>query len=158
MTRFGWTTLSDKYGNHFTTAFYYEAALTPSTYHRSGLRISAHSPIQLVITDPQGRRVGYDPRTNTLYNEIPDVAYVTGMIIGPNGDTLPEFKYVLIPEPLYGSYQAQAIGSETGSYEITAERIDGSVVSKWTFDGVAQANSSNSFSIPGGLFLPFIRK
>ena len=44
-------------------------------------------PCELIIIDPQGRRVGYDPRTGTSYNEIPDAFYEsTGLEDAETGD------------------------------------------------------------------------
>jgi hypothetical protein len=34
------------------------------------------SPAEMIITDSQGRKVGYDPRNGQTYSEIPDASYV----------------------------------------------------------------------------------
>ena len=45
------------------------------TYDESEIDILFHSPGELVLTDPQGRRTGFDPLTNTSYDEIPQGTY-----------------------------------------------------------------------------------
>lgn len=157
---FGSVTLLEKYNNHFTSVFYYINELTASTYHRT-LEISAHSPVQLLVTDALGRRVGYDPRTSTSYNEIPNAGYVTGAIVGPDGSSLPDFKYVLISQITNGPYTVQAIGTGSGPYTIDALQADSSGnTSITTQSGTAQLNSVNTFTVTTSsfLFLPFIAR
>ena len=155
---YGQVTLLGRYGkNDFQAAYYY--MLGPTTFNRSAVEISAHSPVQLLVTDTQGRRVGYDPRTGLSYNEIPNAGYVTGAIAGPDGNTLPEFKYVLIPQPSSSSYYLQVIGTGTGGYTIDVIQTDSSgkgSVSRQS--GTAQLNSVYSYTIraASALFLPLI--
>jgi hypothetical protein len=41
----------------------------------SAIWIAVHSPLELLITDPAGRRTGLDPLTNSYVNEILDSSY-----------------------------------------------------------------------------------
>jgi hypothetical protein len=154
---YGYTTL-ERYNNQFQYVFYYFTALTSSTYHRS-LEISAHSPVQLVVADALGYRVGYDPSTDETYNEIPDAGYVTGAIAGPDGSTLPEEKYVLIPQPTNGAYSVQVIGDGSGSYTVDALQTDASGNTSLAQEtGTAQPDSVDTYTviIPYYLYLPLI--
>lgn len=155
----GQTTLYEKYSNAYGAAFYY--LLGPTTFDRSSLEVSAHSPVHLLVTDAQGRRTGYDPRTSTSYNEIPNAGYVTGAIGSPDGNTLPPFKVVLIPQSGSGQYTVQAIGTGSGTFEIDAMRTNSSGnVNTTIFSGTAQNNSVNTYVIGAlnQLFLPFTRR
>ncbi len=92
---------------------------------RTGIRIKFHSPGELLITDPQGRRVGYDPINKVTYNEIPDAFYETvGLEDAESGDPGPESKELVVPRPLAGDYQLQVIGTGTGTYVLKIEAVD----------------------------------
>ena len=63
------------------------------------------SPANLLITDPQGRRIGFDPLTQSIVNDFPDAFYS-----GP--DSNPEFIEIADPEP--GEHLVQLIGTNNG--------------------------------------------
>src|SRR3989338_10787481 len=63
-------TLLDFYDN-----IYYQIRAASTELPSSYFTIAAHSPVEMVITDPQGKRVGYDPRTDTTYDEIDQAEY-----------------------------------------------------------------------------------
>ncbi|MCG8347501.1 MAG: hypothetical protein MI924_06940, partial [Chloroflexales bacterium] len=71
--------------------------------------ITSDCPINLLITDPQGRRLGYDPASGQVLNEIPNALY-----------TLPhvEPQIIVIADPLEGAYQVTAAGYDAGAYGI----------------------------------------
>lgn len=124
------------------------------------LEISAHSPVHLLIVDPLGRRLGYDPRTDTWWNEIPDAGYETGSIASSDGSTLPEMKILLIPHPIDGQYDVQVIGYDTGSYEIIIHKSDlwGNITQE-SFLGETQDNSVDNVTIEftiNEIYLPII--
>ena len=81
-----------------------------------------HSPVELLVTDPNGNRVGYDPVAGTDVFEIPGASYTRDYPIldavansGGAGDTN-GMKTVSIPAPLGGSYSTALIGTASGSY------------------------------------------
>ncbi len=71
------------------------------------------SPVDGMITAPDGRRVGYDPVTGQIVNEIPG-AYYTG------NDT--DVEFILIPGDLEGDYTITTVGTASGSYAALAYR------------------------------------
>jgi len=77
------------------------------------------SPADVLVTDPLGRSVGYDPATGQIVNEIPG-AFYTG-----NGS---DEEFVIIPGDLEGDYTVTASGTGTGLYAISAHRVDGTGV------------------------------
>jgi hypothetical protein len=83
------------------------------------------SPCELIITDPQGRRVGYDPISRIAYKEIPRAYYeAIGLEDAESGDPGPETKELDIPQPLAGDYQLQVVGTDTGSYRLSIRAYD----------------------------------
>ena len=113
---YGATTLLSKYQNSYSGIVLYSG--TPADPRT--LRISAHSPVELVVTDPMGRKSGFDPRINRTWNEIPNAIYMVQSIApanGPNTSAL-EAKFLEIISPLDGGYQVDIIGTGQGPYEI----------------------------------------
>src|SRR2546426_184977 len=118
--------ISDPGSDHRTT-------LEPYQFEYSGLRLFttnqtspsslyavAHSPINLFVTDPQGRRTGIDPLTGSPVNEIPESSYGPEFLaddIDPtNGQTTAELKIFELLTPTPGSYSVQALGTDVGMF------------------------------------------
>ena len=75
------------------------------------LKITAYSPVDLIVTDPDGDSIGID------FNTIPDATY----------DTTNDQDKVTIPEPLIGQYSIKIKsepGADTGHYSLTI-KLDG---------------------------------
>ena len=70
--------------------------------------IWVESPVDLLVTDAAGKRIGVDLSGN-LIGEIPDAAY------GDTGDPLGP-KYIIIPNPIEGQYQFVVTGLTEGDY------------------------------------------
>ena len=64
-------------------------------------------PVNLTVTDPQGRRVGYDPNTGGTFLEIPGAVYG-----GPDV----EGQFILIPDAQEGTYQFAGTAFANGEY------------------------------------------
>ena len=104
----------------------------------------AHSPVAMLLTDPLGRRTGYDPATGTEVNEIPSSSY--GLMGGiendeTNTDGIPGLLTVEANDPIPGNYTLQITGTGTGSYE-----VDGWSV---TDAGALTSSSSQGDATPG---------
>ena len=83
----------------------------------------------MVVTDPLGRRVGYDPLRAVTYAEIPAASYDSsglgdlqddGTII----DVDPESKELYIHLPADGQYAATVTGTGTGRYTLNLVAYD----------------------------------
>ncbi len=85
-----------------------------ATSARPNLIISAHSPADILVTDPSGARVGYDPLMDDVINEIPGAIYS-----GPRTDP----QEISIPSPLQGVYTVDIFGTGTGSYTMTITSV-----------------------------------
>lgn len=89
-----------------------------------------HSPVELLVTDPNGNRVGYDPIAGADVFEIAGASYSRDYPIldadtdggGSAGDTN-GIKIVSIPAPLGGSYSTALIGTGSGSYTFDSSLV-----------------------------------
>ena len=111
------------YANSFTGLRLYRpvAALDPVP---SFLAASVASPVELLITDPIGRRVGWDPVSGQIFSEIAAASYTEEGISDPTTDA-PQAaqhrsKSIWIPEPLGGQYALKVVGTDTGGYTLNA--------------------------------------
>ena len=157
----GNTTLYEHYNNTYSKVYYYTA--NPGLADLSHIQISALSPIHLLVTDPLGRKSGYDPRTDKTWDEIPDAGYTIDNIAEPDGTTLEETKILLLTHPIAGDYDIEAIGYYSGQYDVNVVMLNhlGGSERKY-YSGVATDNSSDVFNFtynPGSMvFLPSIQK
>jgi len=111
------TTLAAAYNNTYCAARVFsgpEHTFTTS----SGITISFHSPVQLLLTDPQGRRLGTDPIAGQSFDEIPGAYYDAG---GLDDDETGEpddepSKTLFLPTPAVGDYALAITGTNDGSY------------------------------------------
>jgi uncharacterized repeat protein (TIGR01451 family) len=91
----------------------------------AAISISATGPVDLLFTDPQGRRLGHDQLTDQDYSEIPGGSYFTDTpILSPDGDAISPgdpagIKQLFVPSPIVGAYTLQATGTATGSSTLT---------------------------------------
>jgi len=106
----------------------------------SELRVTAYSPINLLVTDPSSNRIGYDPITQSVVNEIPGATYT-----GPGSEP----QIIEIPNSINGTYRIDAIGMEYGTFSLTLESIDinGTVLDCDTWDGTAEPDVEYSETI-----------
>jgi hypothetical protein len=116
------------YGNTFVE----RVVFTPGAGNKAQAVLRAHSPVEFIVTDPLGRRLGLDPRTDTFYNEIPDASYgPEGAIVDQQtGDLIvPGTETAWLNSPLDGEYGIQVIGTDNGVYAMDGEFIadDGSL-------------------------------
>lgn len=81
--------------------------------------IAVHSPVELLITDPAGRKTGYDPINGEYVNEILDASYDVEIIGARDGsNSRIEALVFNTGAPLSGEYSVQLIGVGNGRYEI----------------------------------------
>ncbi|MDH5482644.1 MAG: PKD domain-containing protein [Candidatus Bathyarchaeota archaeon] len=111
----------------YSSEYWEEKNLEFYTLSGSTLRIAAYSPVNIMVTDPFGRRVGFDSDSGETLNEITGATYT-----GPG--TEPQEIY--IPEPLEGDYVVQVFGTGVGAYEITLESVvNGSITDSDSWQG-----------------------
>ncbi len=94
-----------------------------------------HSPVDVLLTDAFGLRIGVDPLTGTAVNDFGDNGFDTG----PG-----EPRVLAIKDPAPGAFRMQTIGTGTGPYRIdvtSADLVTGSSA-RITASGVASPGSA----------------
>ena len=112
------TTLSDAYDNE-----HHQIVAATTEVPDSFLEVAAHSPVEFILTDPQERKLGYDPLTDTHYDEIPNSSYgVEELSSFSSGETI-SWLLAYIKNPLQGEYLLKVIGTGDGDYTIETRKI-----------------------------------
>lgn len=120
---YGQTTLYERYNNQYTSI----RLFTAQSSERRTLAISAHSPVELLVTDPLGRKTGYDPTTGTSWNDIPNTSYTIDAVAPDGGlgsETPEEVKTLFVYGSIDGQYTVEIFGTGQGSYTINAFASD----------------------------------
>lgn len=79
----------------------------PATHIENPMYVAIGSPVDALVTDPEGRRVGFDFTTQQEINEIPGAWY---------SDHVTSPQLIRIPAPLSGNYEVLLFGTGTDSY------------------------------------------
>ncbi len=93
---------------------------SPGPAPLSGLEIHAGSPIELLVTAPNGQQTGFDPVTGSIVQQIPASDYYTESIgddSGGSADT-PPVKKIEVGTPSSGQYTLQVIGTGSGDFTL----------------------------------------
>jgi len=127
---FNKTTLAE-YGNYANAMRTYER--TASDF--SSFEATSKGPTQLLVTDPEGRKTGFNPETNSVVEEIPNSFYFfeksysnidTPDEIAPEGEGI---YTVLVNTPEHKNYKVETIApiGEVYSFAVYASDRDGGV-------------------------------
>jgi hypothetical protein len=82
------------------------------------MTIACQSAVDLMITDPQGRRLGDDPIAHAHYDEIPRAYYEAGGIDDDETGAPEEdpAKTIFIPDAKAGAYKLRVVGAKSGKF------------------------------------------
>jgi hypothetical protein len=131
-------------------AGYYRYDLSPVS-DISAVYFSAGSPVQLLVTDPLGRRTGVDPSTGQLLNEIPRASYITDTLSdlsNPSGPTH-EAKMFWTQGVISGTYKMEVIGTGNGSYTLDfIGYTQSGASSRQVISGQTTIGAITTFAIP----------
>jgi hypothetical protein len=121
------TTLQTKYNNTFCETRTFQGPEFTFT-DQTGLTVSFHSPGELLITNPTGQRLGFDPLTNQSFAEIPgssynDVGLEDDETETPD-DTVDPAKSLELVSPATGDYNLTITGTGTGTYNMEIQGLD----------------------------------
>jgi hypothetical protein len=125
----------------------------PSTAQALG--IYSADPVEFVLTDPQGRRAGFDPVSNTSFQEIPTSAYSSTLYrddLNLSAPDPPPFKALDMANQMPGQYTLDVIG--TGSGDFTVEVRASDAAGNWitqTYSGTTAPGASSRFTFPGAV-------
>jgi hypothetical protein len=127
-------------------ALFTSAPTTPA-----GLFVVVHSPVDLLITDPNGLMTGLDPTTGTILTQIPGSSYFSQALaddLNNSKPTTPLAKILYIPAPASGTYTIQVLGTGNGSYEIDIASYDDSgTPTTHTYTGVTETGVTSEIVI-----------
>src|SRR5438445_667760 len=87
-----------------------------SLYPNLGVQVVGHSPVNILVQDSQGRRIGHDPASAAEVNDFgKDLASYSG------SGSEPQIVEILPNATIPGSYSVTGIGTGTGSYMISLD-------------------------------------
>lgn len=111
------------------------------TYDPSMVFFHLSGNVDLIVTDPQGRRSGYNPITNEVFSEIPGGTYFEAESISDPTDasifTPAEVRFEGM-EPISGQYKIQIFAKGNTSYRLTQYSFDES----GTINGISDKNGT----------------
>lgn len=119
---------------------------------RPAIVVTGHSPIEMMLTDTQGRRLGYDYASGIYYFEIPTGYYAhEGPYWTPNNSTdatnIGE-RLVLEVGSSSGNYGLLVYGTGEGPYEIDSTFFDGqSLTSNDEISGTISLGTTVAYNI-----------
>jgi len=95
-----------------------KATVAAPKLETSSLSVTCDSVANVMITDPQGRRLGDDPKAHAHYDEIPNAYYEGG---GLDDDETGEAeddpaKLLFIPTPVAGEFKVAVFLEKAGEY------------------------------------------
>lgn len=137
----------------FSLPYYHGNALTTSGLTLKGLGVYTHSPVEFALTDPHGRRTGFDPITSTSFHEIPVSDYshtkTCGELYGsPCSPLLPALN-MANPVDGRGTLDVIGIGREDLSVEVrVSDAVGDSMSHTYTGTTAPGVRSRFTFSIP----------
>ena len=76
--------------------------------------LEVNPPVNVLLPGPDGRRLGFDPATEMVLNEIPDATF---------SGTGSEPQVFSVPTTLPGEYELLIVGTGEGEYHITVETV-----------------------------------
>lgn len=89
---------------------------------------------EAVITDPAGRRLGFDPATGGGFNEVPEASYDSSGLGTLADDSIidePSWKEIYFNSPVDGEYTVTVIGTRAGKYTLAIGGYDVRHRSSW---------------------------
>jgi hypothetical protein len=90
------------------------------------LGIYSNAPVEFILTDPKGRRTGFDPATNTSFQDIPASDYSSSAYcdeLGSSGCN-PTFKTLEMANQMDGQYTLDVIGTGSGAFTVSVRASD----------------------------------
>ena len=113
----------------------YISNTTPIYNNKNYITYSAHSPVNITITDSNGNITGFDNKTNTIVNNINDVYY------RQIGDT----KLIIAPADINHTINLSAYDDGVYTLNVDTYNSDGAAVSTSTYYAIPTATNSQSY-------------
>jgi hypothetical protein len=96
------------------------------------------SPVDFVVTAPDGKKIGKNFVTGEEYNEIADAFY---------SGYQNEEEYITILNPLDGNYKIQMQGTGSGKYTVASSYINNATSTTAQFTGTTTVNQLNNLNL-----------
>jgi hypothetical protein len=107
---------------HRTESMRFQGALSIRIHPRGD---DLEPPAELLLVDPEGRKVGRDPITDTTFSEVPGASYgQEGIDDAVTGAPGPQTGVIDVRNPATGQYTLQVIGRESGRYDLSIRGYD----------------------------------
>lgn len=128
-------------------------ALSQDTFQT--LAVDTTSPVELVLTDPEGRRTGFDPITNTGFRDIPVSQYSKSVLCDEPeySNCQAPYKSLWVNDQMDGQYSVEAIGTGTGDFIVYVTINDEATREGIThlYSGTTAPGRVSQFTFPGRL-------
>jgi YVTN family beta-propeller protein len=116
------------------------------------LGVYSGDPVEFVLTDPLGHRTGFDPVSNTPFQEIPSSDYSTSVYSDEQDFSFvkPPFKALDMANQVPGQYTLNVIGTASSSFTIEVRSSDaaGNFIIQ-TYSGITALGVSSRFTFQG---------
>src|SRR5437588_4061002 len=117
------------------------------------LGIYTNGPVELILTEPQGRRTGDDPVHSTSLREIPASTYSKTTFRdeqNPSAPDPPPLKALDVANQMAGQYTLEVIGTDSGDFTVYVKASDagGNRVTQ-SYSGTASPGRSFQFTFQG---------
>jgi len=98
------------------------------------------SPVAALLSDPEGRLIGFDPVRMTVVSEIPG-GYYSGK------DTHPQV--IAVPERMTGEYRVELFGVDNGDFSLNVVSVEphGAETSRRTFTGSIRQGEKQEYTV-----------
>ena len=118
-----------------------------------GLGVYTNSPVELILTDPQGRRTGYDPVHSISLREIPASTYSKTTFRdqqNPSTPDPPPLKALDVANQMAGQYTVEVLGTDGGDFTVYVKISDagGNRITQ-SYSGTASPGRSSQFTFQG---------
>lgn len=90
------------------------------------IEIGAKAPVQILVTDPDGNKTGYDTTSSSVMTEIPHSEYFFDEAYSPSSTPLANtgVYWAIVRTPKKGTYQIDISGRANQSYGLTVYGTD----------------------------------
>lgn len=120
----------------------------------SSIEVPVLAPAQVLITDPNGKRTGYDPISSTVVKEIPNsIYYFSQALRDETGGQPPPpenagIYWAIVSTPQAGKYQVQIIApsNQVYSFAIYGSEIDATTTLN-AFEGTPMSGTNETYEI-----------
>ncbi len=89
----------------------------------SGIEIHLASPAEMVLTDKNGDRIGFDPESGLTYSEVEGEYYEESAVyseeMAESGVAPHVTKILYVPNPVSDNYSLEIIGTDVGDYSVS---------------------------------------